>query len=222
MLAQVDARWQELQAISRKAAELLGQRGQWRGFPDPQPAGLILERHPMQRFTHALELAGKQFNKLSAQKAPRLFGVACGLTIIAGLLFAACPSIPAAALTGPVRLALGGHQLRHRAAVLFFVVDFWLHVIARRQSAQAYLPLRRTLLEAGIDRPGVLEAAHADCRRLFAAIVARHRAEIRNYRRAVCRHHRRNHPEQRTEDSARQTRHTAPAWRRWSPSVTRR
>ena len=35
ILAQVDARWQELQSISRQAAELLERRGQWRRFSRP-------------------------------------------------------------------------------------------------------------------------------------------------------------------------------------------
>ena len=80
------------------------------------------------------------------------------------------------------------------------------------------MPLRQTLLEAGIDRPGVLEAAHADCRQLFAAIVARHRADIRTADEQYCRHRRQAHPAQRYRSFTRRMRPTAPAWRHSSPA----
>ena len=62
---------------------------------------------------------------------------------------------------------------------LFFPLFFWLRGLARRHATQAYLPLRRTLLEAGADRPAVLETAKNDCRRLYAAITARYKAEVK-------------------------------------------
>ena len=59
--AELDARWQELQAIGRQAVELLRRRGQWRHFPDPAFSGSLLERHPAQRFIKAQELAREQY-----------------------------------------------------------------------------------------------------------------------------------------------------------------
>ena len=70
--AQLDARWQELQTIGQQAVEMLERRGHWRHYPEPQMTGTLLERYPVQRFTHAVELARNQFRDLSAQKAPWL------------------------------------------------------------------------------------------------------------------------------------------------------
>ena len=55
----------------------------------------------------------------------------------------------------------------------------WLYRIAKRRSLDAYVALRKTLLEAGLGCPtvNVLETAHADCRRLYDTIIARHKAQ---------------------------------------------
>ena len=62
---------------------------------------------------------------------------------------------------------------------MFLPLIGWLHFTSRRHSARAYLALRQTLREVGLDRPGVLEAAHAECQRLYGAIAARYHAGVK-------------------------------------------
>ena len=174
---ELDRRWRELQAIGWQAAELLRRRGQWRQFPDPAFNGAMLERHPAQRFTKALELAREQYRALAAQKAPRFFTGLWPMMALFVFLWGV--------FVYPAGRLLGWADWKWVAAsggagfVIFLFLLIWLHRVARRLSTGAYLPLRRTLLEAGIDRPAVLEKAKNDCRRLYAAIAARHKAEIK-------------------------------------------
>ena len=63
--AQLESRWQELQTIHRQAVSLLNRWGQWRDFVDPQPISMLLERHPMRRFCHALDMARTQYHALA-------------------------------------------------------------------------------------------------------------------------------------------------------------
>ncbi len=175
--AELDTRWRELQAIGWQAAELLRRRGQWRQFPDPAFNGAMLERHPAQRFIKALELAREQYRALAAQKAPRFFTGLWPMMALFVLLWGVFV-YPAGAWLGWADwkwVAVSGGA---GFAVFLFLLT-WLHRVARRHSTGAYLPLRRTLLEAGLDRPAVLEKAKNDCRRLHAAIAARHQAEIK-------------------------------------------
>ncbi len=176
--AELDARWHELQAIARQAVELLRRRGQWRHYPDPAFSGSLLERHPAQRFVKARELAREQYRALAARKVSHFFTGVWPTMVLFVFLWGALV-YPAGYLLGWrevqwVVLASGG-----AAFPVFLLLFLWLHRLARRHSTQAYLPLRRTLLEAGVDRPAVLETAKNDCRRLHAAIAARYNAEIR-------------------------------------------
>ena len=70
--AQLESRWQELQTIHRQAVALLNRWGQWRDFVDPQPVSMLLERHPMRRFCHALDMARTQYHALASLFMPRL------------------------------------------------------------------------------------------------------------------------------------------------------
>ena len=62
--SQLESRWQELQTIHRQAVALLNRWGQWHDFVDPQPVSMLLERHPVRRFCHALDMARTQFHAL--------------------------------------------------------------------------------------------------------------------------------------------------------------
>ena len=63
------------------------------------------------------------------------------------------------------------------ALVVGLVAGVWTYRIAKRKSVEAYLALRRTMLEAGLGYPNVLETAKAECQRLDATIIARHKAQ---------------------------------------------
>jgi len=55
----------------------------------------------------------------------------------------------------------------------FIVIGGWLYRIANRQATGTYLALRRTLFEAGLNQPIVLETSKAQCQRLNSVIVTR-------------------------------------------------
>src|SRR5208282_1726376 len=61
---------------------------------------------------------------------------------------------------------------------LFISIGVPVYILARRRCADYYLALRRTMLEAGLDRSSTLEMAKGDCQRLMEAIDSRQRAEI--------------------------------------------
>jgi hypothetical protein len=175
--AQVEARWQELQNIHKQAATLLNRWGQWRNFADPQPpASLLLERHPMRRFCHAVDMARTQYNALSGQIMPRLvqgFWPAVILLAIWGVM-----TIPCGLFfhwDDPIHWVLASAA---SSLFLFVAIGIPVYFLAGRRSADCYLALRRTLLEAGADRPSTLETAKADCQRLHEAIESRQRSEI--------------------------------------------
>ncbi|MEN6408065.1 MAG: FtsK/SpoIIIE domain-containing protein [Thermoguttaceae bacterium] len=173
ILAALDDRWQQLENLHKQAVELLQRRGHWDEFPpDAQPIGVILERHPGRRFCHALEQAQMQFRTLSKQFLPKLFqswhffGILLLLWLVA---------------VGPSIAMLGWNNWHWAAvsvgaaALVGLVAGIWIYHIAKRNSVAGYLALRRTLLEAGLTHPGVLEAAKSECQRLDASIIARHK-----------------------------------------------
>ena len=174
VLAGLDTRWQELEQIHQQAVTLLQQRGHWDEFPEASPPGVLLEKQPGRRFCHALEQAQAQFRTLSKQWLPQVFrGVRpLGFVLVLWLL-AAYPCVA----------IFGGRDWRWAAVsggfavVVSIVAGTWIHYVARRKSVEAFLALRRTLMEAGLGRPGVLEAAKADCQRMDALIIGRHRTQ---------------------------------------------
>ena len=148
-------------------------------IPNRRSPARCLEHHPAQRFTQALELAREQFQRLSAQKIAAavhglwpmlaLFFVLWGLLRLSGRRVAG----RGRSRTGWPSAAPAASPPSSSSSCV------WLHAHRPPADDRAYLPLRRTLLEAGLDRPAVLETAKAECRRLYAAIDARHNAEIK-------------------------------------------
>ena len=178
LLAALDSRWQQLETIHRDAVELMQRRGHWSDLPELPPVGVILEKQPGRRFCHALEQSQAQFRVLSKQLLPRFFqGLRpLGLFILLWLV-AACPLLALfkvfewwnwwhwAAATSGVAVIVG------------LVAGVWTYRVAKRKSVAAYLALRRTMLEAGLGYPNVLETTKAECQRLDATIIARHKAQ---------------------------------------------
>jgi len=176
IVGSLEKRWQDLHAIHQQAVELLQHRGQWRQFPEPQITGPLLENHPAHRFTHAMELAKQQYDALQRQFISRFFGGAWPLVLFL-LVWALC--------VYPWGQWFGWENWRWvvfsgvTAFGGFVVIGGILFAVARRRSAEAYLALRRTLLEAGLDKPAVLDAARKQCQRLYAGIHARQTAEMK-------------------------------------------
>ena len=178
--SQLEARWQELQSIHRQAATLLNRWGQWRDFADPQPVNLLLERHPMRRFCHALDMARTQYRALSSLIMPRL---------VQGLRPMGIALLLWGVMTVPCGIFFGWNNTWNNTQnwvmasaattiFLFLSIGIPIYFLAGRRSAECYLALRRTLLEAGVDRATTLEIAKGDCQRLHEAIESRQRAEI--------------------------------------------
>ncbi|MGD0653338.1 MAG: FtsK/SpoIIIE domain-containing protein [Thermoguttaceae bacterium] len=176
----LESRWQELQTIRRQAEELLRGRGQWREFPEPQLEGLVLETDPARRFSRALDLTRTQYQTLSQQFMSRFFP-----RFFQGLWPLAIFLLLWAATVYPAALWFGWNNWHWAAVscgaafVVFIVIGVWLHRAVNRQAANAYLTLLGTLLEAGTNRPAVLEAAKAQCQQQFGDIITRQNAEMK-------------------------------------------
>jgi energy-coupling factor transporter ATP-binding protein EcfA2 len=176
----LDARWHDLQTIHGQAVELLRQRGQWREFGEPQVEGLLLETDPSQRFTRALDLARAQYQTMARQFMSRFFP-----RFYQGLWPLGIFLLLWAATVYPAALWFGWKDWRWAAVscaaafIVFIAAGTWLHRIVNRQATGAYLTLLRTLLEAGINRPAVLEAAKAQCQQQFGDIITRQDAEMK-------------------------------------------
>ena len=176
MKQQLDARWRDIQAIHQEAIAVLQRWGQWHDFTEPPPNGSLLERHPARRFTHALETSQAQFRTLSDQFAPWFFQgfrplwiflFLWGLAIYPSMVVLGSDTWVWAAVSGGVSFAV------------FTLVGGWLYNRVRRRCSEGYLALRRTLVEAGLDRPSTLETAKSDCERLYAAIDNRYHGELK-------------------------------------------
>ena len=174
--AQLESRWQELQTIHRQAVELLNRWGQWRDFVDPQPVSMLLERHPVRRFCHGLDMARNQYHALSNLFMPRLVQGFRPMGIF--FLLWAVMTVPAGALFGWNNIEYWVMAGAGTSLFLFLSIGFPVYFLARRRCADCYLALRRTMLEAGLDRSSTLEMAKGDCQRLIEAIDSRQRAEI--------------------------------------------
>jgi DNA segregation ATPase FtsK/SpoIIIE, S-DNA-T family len=173
--SQLESRWQELQTIHRQAVELLNRWGQWRDFVDPQPVSMLLERHPMRRFCHALDMARTQYHALASLFMPRLVQGLRPMGLM--LLMWGLMTLPAGALIGWGKV--DQWVIASVVATIFLSLSIGVpvNILARRRCADYYLALRRTMLEAGLDRVSTLETAKGDCQRLLEAIESRQRAE---------------------------------------------
>ena len=174
--AQLESRWQELQTIHRQAVALLNRWGQWRNFVNPQPVSMLLERHPMRRFCHALDMARTQYHALANLVMPRLVQGLRPMGIV--FLLWAVMTLPAGAVLGWNNYDRWVMASAATSFFLFVAIGVPIYILARRRCADYYLALRRTMLEAGLDRSSTLEIAKGDCQRLLEAIESRQRDEI--------------------------------------------
>ncbi|NUQ64921.1 MAG: cell division protein FtsK, partial [Pirellulales bacterium] len=175
--AQVTAWQQEMNSLSEHAAALLDRRWQLREYPDPgveePPAGNNL----MLRLAELVGEARERHRQLLGQSVPALFEgwqpfwlvvllwLAGAVSWIAGLGWNNWYWLPASFVTAVIA-----------AAALFP----WLYRIARRQSEDAFLPLRRAVALGDRVRQKVLQKAKADCDAQYAAIVQRRDDAIRS------------------------------------------
>ena len=177
ILAGLDSRWQELESIHQQAVALLHRRGHWDDFPKAPPTGVILEKHPGRRFCHALEQAQAAVPRpLEAVSAASCFrGSGRGRFCFCLWAVAAGPSI---AVFGWQRLAVGGHQRRLRRAGRRRSPASGSTTLPSGDRSRPIWPCGRRCSRPGWDIPAVLEAAKAECQRLDATIIARHKTQI--------------------------------------------
>jgi len=175
VLAGLEERWRELEDLHKQAVAILQKRGHWDRFPET-PTSVILEKHPGRRFCRALEQAHTEFRTLTKQVLPQLFqGVRpFGILLVLWLIGA----IPSIAVFGDWKDWRWAAVSAGFAVVVGAIAGAWVYRVAKRQSVEAYLALRRTMLEAGLSNPTVLETAKAESQRLDAAIQARHQSQV--------------------------------------------
>ena len=170
----LDSRWSQLAEFHRQAAEIMQRRGFWEDLPAPEPTNVMLEKHPGRRFCTAVDKAQAQFRVLEDQRLPNWFQGLRQLWIF--ILLWILISIPVIFWLGPLNV-LWAPLSCVVAAVIGGSFRFWLYRLAKRRSADAYLALRRTMLEAGLGNQAVLENAKADCKKLDKAIIAQHKEQ---------------------------------------------
>ena len=123
-----------------------------------------------------LDLARTQYHALSGLITPR---PSQGLRPmgIAPLLWGVM-TVPGGCFSVGTTRCTGSWPTRPRAGFLYRRRRAGLCACRADRSADCYLALRRTLLEAGVDRVSTLETAKVDCQRLHEAYESRQRAEI--------------------------------------------
>ena len=130
----------------------------------------------MRRFCHALDMARTQYHALASLFMPRLVQGLRPMGIF--FLLWAVMTVPAGAFFGWNNIDQWVMASAATSFFLFVSVGVPVYILARRRCADCYLALRRTMLEAGLDRSSTLEMAKGDCQRLLEAIDSRQRAEI--------------------------------------------
>lgn len=172
---QLKDRWEELQAIRDEAVHLLQRRLQWREYPEPRVADAPAEGDPMERFTELASQAKSQWRGLVDQIVPRFFEGLRPLGIFVLVWLTAIYPSGRAVAWAWYWVPLSGVA----ALVLLAAMGGWVYHLARKQTAQAYMALRRTLAEADRVRRIVLQAAKANSAPRRAALVERLSNELK-------------------------------------------
>ena len=176
LLAGLDERWQQLQELLQQAVAIMQYRGFWDDLPPPEPTPVMVEGQPGRRFCNALDKAQAQARELAEQRLPGWFHGGWPLAIFCLLWIIA--AVPSGFLLGWLDW-LWAPVSCGAAALVGGIVGGWTYRIAKRRSVAGYLALRQTMLEAGLGNPAVLEAAKTDCRKMDAAIIARHKEQTK-------------------------------------------
>lgn len=179
LLAQIDARWAELVAIGQEAEALLRSRGLWRAAPPLPPAPAPPEDNPLGRLGQMIGAARGHLRRLADE---RLSESLDGIRPLLFVLLAWLASIyPAGLVVGWQSWHWAGLSALIALAVST-VVGSVVYVVARRRAAGPYAELRRTLAEAGLGTPGMLETIKQRCARTYSANLQRHNALLKQAR----------------------------------------
>jgi len=159
----------ELTVVQRQAAELLHRRRQWREYPEPQGNVGKWEGGPVAHLHQLTARAKDQLAAMHELSVPRLFEGAqpLGYFLLVCLVFVA-PTAVAVRLAGWPWIVLSGCV----AVAVYASMAAWLYAVARRQSTETYLALRRTLVAAGVVERRAREAVRAEYERRIAEATA--------------------------------------------------
>ncbi len=172
---QVESQWKELLAIHRDAVEVLRRRWQAREYEEPDAAASP-STDPISLIAESVPLARDQLQRLSALTVPRMFE---GAQPVGGAILFWLLSILPCGLLADWNVLIWVPASILSAAVLTLAVGGWLYRLARQQTTEAYLALRRTLAAADRARGPAVEKVEADCRRHVAEAVVRRDEELK-------------------------------------------
>jgi S-DNA-T family DNA segregation ATPase FtsK/SpoIIIE len=144
---QITSLARELAVVRRQAEELLRRRRQWREYPEPRWNSEPCEGDPVAHFAQLASRAKEQLATMHGLSIPRLFEgaqpVGCFLLLCLVLVV---PTVIAVSLAGWPWILLSGCA----AVAVFVSVASWLYSVARRQSTETYLTLKRILAGADV------------------------------------------------------------------------
>ena len=165
----------ELAVVQRQAAELLRRRRQWREYPEPQGNVGTWEGGPIAHLGQLTSRAKDQLAAMHELSIPRLFeGVQpLGYFLLACLVFVV-PTAIAVRLAGWPWIALSGCV----AVAVYASMAVWLYGVARRQSTETYLALKRTVAAAGVVERRARDAVGAEYERRIEEATAQCDEEI--------------------------------------------
>ena len=171
----IESQWEQLLAIHRDAVEVLRRRWQLREYEEPE-AATSPSADPISLIAESVRRARDQLQQLSALTVPRMFEGAQPAGV--AMLFLLLSILPCGFLTDwNVLIWVPASVLS--TVVLTLAVGGWLYCLARRQTTEAYLALRRTLAAADRARAPAVEKVQADCRRHLAEAIARRDEELK-------------------------------------------
>lgn len=162
-----------LATVDRQARELLRQRRQRHEYPEPELSVGASKEDPVAQLGRLASLAKEQLQALDDLSIPRLFegGKPFGFFLLAFVV----PTGIALALTNVTWTVLVGCV----AIFAYAGLAGWLYILGRRQSTEAYLPLKETLATADRVRGRAQEAVQAYYKRRIAEATEKCDAEVK-------------------------------------------
>ena len=160
---QLQAGSDELEEFRQESVEIFQRRPRWREFPQPQVPPPVVGGDPFQRFTAAVETAGNQLDSLRGQTVASLFeGVKpLGIFVVMTVL----PTVVSASIFFGLDEWYWTAAVFVLTAALYTGLAVWCWRVARRESAEGYEAICRTILSAEGDRRLAAAAAKQECER---------------------------------------------------------
>ncbi len=165
----------ELAVVGRQAGGLLRRRRQWRPYPEPQGNVGQGEGGPVAHLCQLTARAKQQLAAIEELSVPRLFegSQPLGYFLLVFLVFVV-PTAVVVGWEGWPWIALSAGM----AAAVYAALAVWLYRVARRQSTDKYLALKRTLAAAAVVEQRARKAVQAEYERRIGREAARCEQEV--------------------------------------------